>query len=287
MLKSNLKIAFLISGMARNYIYCSPTFKKHILDNCNGDMFISFKRNSRTHYSNSDIINQISLRQRTPISDRIDDIVFLKNLFGNKLKYFNYDDEQYISSLKNEKLKTLHENLQNEEHVINMIDQYARVKNIAEKFEDYCNKTQTPTKYDIVVRLRLDKIWWTQNINITDFIKNAESPKLYLSYINWTKSANNNLPNWIQDYFFMGNKDDMIYIMKDFFTNMYNSYEFTLEHKLNKSPEIQLGNYINSNSNLQQQIVNSEIRYKLCPYYFNFPLYLEGYYIRNYNNKIQ
>ena len=279
---SNLKFAFLISGMTRNYIYCSQTFKKYILDNCDGDVFVSFKQNSRVHYSADDITNQIPLSHRINIDDNIEDSVFLNNLFENKLKYFNYDDEAYISLLKNEKIKNLHEKIANDEYIINMIDQYSRVKNIAEKFEDYC--IQNNAKYDIVVRLRLDRIWWSRNINLNDYIQ--DTSKVYLSYISWIKSPYNNLPNWIQDFMFMGNKDTMIYIMKDFFLNIYNSYDFILEHKLNNSPEIQFGNYINSNTNLTQKIVQSKINNELCAYFYDFHLYLKGYYISNNKNEI-
>jgi hypothetical protein len=278
----NLKFAFLISGMTRNYIYCSQTFKKYILDNCDGDVFVSFKQNSRVHYYADDITNQIPLSHRININDNIEDSVFLNNLFENKLKYFNYDDEDYISLLKNEKIKNLHEKIANDEYVINMIDQYSRVKNIAEKFEDYC--IQNNAKYDIVVRVRLDRIWWTRNINLNDYIE--DTCKVYLSYISWIKSPYNNLPNWIQDFIFMGNKDTMIYIMKDFFLNIYNSYDFILEHKLNNSPEIQFGNYINSNANLTQKIVQSKINNELCAYFYDFHLYLKGYYISNNKNEI-
>ena len=284
MSRSNLKVAFLISGLTRNYIYCSNTFKKYILDNCDGDVFVSFKQNSRFHYSSHDINSQIPLNHIRNIDDNIDDNDFLNSLFENKLKYFNYDDEDYIRFLKNEKIKTLHEKLQNEEHVINMIDQYARVKNIAEKFEEYC--VQNPlAHYDIVVRLRLDRIWWTRNITITDYIEDAS--KIYLSYISWTKSPINNLDNWIQEFFFMGNKDTMIYIMKDFFSNIYNSYDFVLENKSNNSPEIQFGNYINSNPILREKIVESKINNELCAYFHDLPLYLKGYYVGTNKNIIK
>lgn len=283
MTQPNLKFAFLISGMTRNYIYCSQTFKKYILDNCDGDVFVSFKQNSRVHYSLDDIKNKMPVNNIINIDDNIDDSVFLKKLFENKLKYFNYDDEDYISLLKTEKLKNLHEKIANDGHVINMIDQYSRVKNIAEKFEEYC--IQNNAKYDIVVRVRLDRIWWTRNINLNDYIEDPS--KIYLSYIEWSKSSDNNLPNWIQEFFFMGNKDTMIYIMKDFLLNIYNSYDFILEHKLNSSPEIQFGNYINSNTNLTQKIVQSKINNELCAYFYDLPLYLKGYYISNNKNEIK
>lgn len=282
MLKSKLKFAFLISGMTRNYIYCSSSFKKYILDNCDGDVFISIKQNSRINYSLDDIISQIPLNNRINIDDNIDDNIFLNNLFENKLKYFNYDDEDYIDFLKNEKIKTLHEKLQNDGYIINMVDQCSRIKNIAEKFEEYC--IQNNAKYDIVVRLRLDRIWWTRKIAINDYIE--DTSKIYLSYIDWFKSPYTNLPNWIQDFFVMGNKDTMIYIMKDFLLNIYNSYDFILEHKFNNSPEIQFGKYINSNTNLTQKIVQSKINNELCAYFYDLPLYLKGYYISNNKNKI-
>lgn len=104
MTQPKLKFAFLISGMTRNYIYCSSSFKKYILDNCDGDVFVSFKQNSRVHYSADDIKNEIPVNHIINIDDNIDDNIFLNNLFENKLKYFNYDDEDYISLLKTEKL---------------------------------------------------------------------------------------------------------------------------------------------------------------------------------------
>lgn len=62
-----IKVAYLISGMTRNYIYSSHSFKKFIFDNCPGDIFVSFKKDSRIHYSKTEIIEKIPLNERINI----------------------------------------------------------------------------------------------------------------------------------------------------------------------------------------------------------------------------
>ena len=275
MTKHNIKIAFLISGMTRNYIYCSHSFKKYIFDNCDGDIFISFKKNTRIYYSETTKI--LENKDKIFIDDKIDDHVFLKCLFQDKLKYFDYDDEEYIERLKAEKIATINDNLKSESGIL---DQYARVRNIAEKFEIYKNNNNS--HYDIIVRLRLDRIWWLNEIKIEDYI--FDKSKVYISYVDWHKSKYNEFTQWAQDFFIMGNLDLMIYIMKNFFESIYSSYEFTLEHELNKSAEIQFANYINSNKLLENKIVNSNIRFTLCALYCDRPLYLTGYLVGTYKN---
>ena len=273
----NLKIAFLISGMSRNYIYCSHTFKKCIFDNCNGDIFISFKKNSRTYYSHDEINEKIQIKKRYLIDDKINDLDFLKYLFKDKLKYFNYDDEEYIEKLVNDKLSTINDNLKNE---IGILDQYARVRNIAEKFEIYKNNNNV--KYDIIVRLRLDKLWWVNDIKLDSYV--FDKSKIYISYIDWHKSKYNEFTQWAQEFFIMGNVDLMLYIMKNFFDNIYNSYDFILENELNKAPEMQFANFINSNKLLENKIINSDIRFNLCALYCDRPLYFSGYFVGTYKN---
>lgn len=269
------KIAFLISGHARNFIYTTFSFKKYVFDICeNADIFISFKENSRIHYSNQEINDKIIKQYQIPIDDIINDSIYLKYMFGEKLKYFDYDNEIYIQQLINNKLNSIHESIK---HKISLgvLDQYARVKNIAEIFEKYIYENKC--NYDIIIRLRLDHLWWVSNLYIDKFI--IDKNKLYFSYINWEKSKYNNLPNWIQDFFFMGNQNLMLYIMKNFYENLYTSVEFINDHELNNSPEIQLGNYINSNKNLVDKIIVSKISFNLNALVVKRPLYLYGYFV--------
>lgn len=270
MMSSTIKVAYLISGMTRNYIYSSHSFKKYLFDNCPGDVFVSFKRGTRTHYSKKEIVERIPVNERININDTIDDLSFLKYLFSTNLKYFNYDDEEYIEKMMSDKISTLNEDLKHEKGIL---DQYARVKNIAEKFEYYKNKNGIT--YDIVVRIRLDRIWWINSVNIRDYI--ADKSKIYISYIDWKKSKYNEFTEWAQDFIFMGDAELMLYIMKDFFNNIYNSYDFVLEDKMNKSVEIQFANYINSNKLLENKIINSNIRFTTAALYCDRPSYLSGY----------
>jgi len=267
---STIKVAYLISGMTRNYIYSSHSFKKYIFDNCPGDLFVSFKRGTRTHYSKKEILERIPANERININDNIDDLSVLKYLFSSNLKYFNYDDEEYIEKIISDKISKLREDLIHEKGIL---DQYARVKNIAEKFEYYKNKNGIT--YDIVVRIRLDKIWWINSVNICDYI--VDKSKIYISYIDWKKSKYNTFTEWAQDFIFMGDVDLMLYIMKNFINNIYSSYEFILEDKMNKSVEIQFANYINSNKLLENKIINSNIRLTTSALYCERPLYLSGY----------
>jgi hypothetical protein len=271
------KVAYLISGMTRNYIYSSHSFKKFIFDNCPGDVFVSFKRGTRSHYSKKEIIEQIPATEIININDNIDDLSFLKYLFKHKLKYFNYDDDEYIENMITEKIKTLPEELNCEKGIL---DQYARVKNIAEKFEYYKNIHNIT--YDIVVRIRLDRLWWINNVKISDYI--FDKSKIYISYIDWKKSKYNEFTEWAQDFIFMGNTELMIYIMKDFINSIYNSYDFVLEDKMNKSVEIQFANYINSNKLLENKIINSNIRFTSAALYCKRPLYFSGYLVGDAKN---
>lgn len=269
-----LKIAFLISGCARNYIYTTFSFKRYVFDRCkNADIFISFKENSRDYYSKEET-DKIIKEYYIPIEDKIKDSTYLNSMFGDKLKYFGYDDEKYIQKLINDKVDNIDDSLK-DKISLHVIDQYARVKNIAEIFENYI--IENNVDYDIVVRLRLDKLWWVTNIDLDRFL--IDKNKLYLSYINWKKSKYNNLPNWIQDFFFMGEKNLMLYIMKDFLNKLYVSSEFINEHELNCAPEIQLGNYINSNTYLINKIIPSTIRFNLNALGIRRPLYLGGYFV--------
>lgn len=272
-----LKIAFLISGQARNFIYTTFSFKKYVFDNCkNADIFISFKENSRIFYSNEEINKEIIESYKIPIDDRIKDQVYLKFMFGEKLKYFDYDDEIYIKNLINNKLISLKETIKSKIQM-SVLDQYARVKNIAEIFEKYSRDNNI--NYDIIIRLRLDKLWWVSNIDIENFL--VDKTKLYFSYIEWKKSKYNNLPNWIQDYYFMGEKNLMLYVMKNFFENLYNSEEFIDEDNHNSSPEVQLGHYVNSDNYLKTKVIVSTIRFNLYALLVNRPLYLKGYFVGN------
>jgi hypothetical protein len=270
MSSTSIKVAYLISGITRNYIYSSHSFKKYIFDNCPGDVFVSFKRGTRTHYLKNEIIEKIPAKERININDNIDDLTFLKYLFASNLKYFNYDDEEYIEQMKATKISNLQSNINN--HLF-VLDQFARVKNIAEKFEIYKNRYDV--SYDVVVRIRLDRIWWINNINIQDYI--VDKNKIYISYIDWKKSKYNEFTEWAQDFIFMGDTNLMLYIMKDFFDNIYNSSDFILEDKMNISAEIQFANYINSNKILENKIVNSDIRFTLAALHCDRPLYLSGY----------
>jgi hypothetical protein len=77
----------------------------------------------------------------------------------------------------------------------------------------------------------------------------------------------------------MGEKNVMLFIMKDFLNNLYNSVNFLNEHELNYAPEIQFGNYINSNTYLIDKIIPSTIRFNLNALHVKRPLYLNGYFV--------
>lgn len=278
-----LKIAFLISGEARNYIYTTFSFKKFVFNYCkSADIYISFKKNSRIHYAKKDIDKKIIKKYQIPIDDIIKDEVYLSSMFGEKLKYFGYDNEVYINKIVEDKYNSI-DNEFKKYVSIPTLDQYARVKNIAEIFEAETNKKDI--KYDIVVRLRLDRLWWVTKLDIEKYI--IDKNKIYFSYINWKKSKFNRLPNWIQDFFFMGNSDLILYIIKDFFNNLYTSKEYLEENENNNAPELQLGNYINSNINLKNNIEYTNINKNLCALLIERPLYLKGYLVGTYKDVLK
>lgn len=276
-----LKIAFLISGEARNYIYTTFSFKKYVFDCCkDADVYISFKNNSRKYFLKDEIERNIPKKYEIPIDDTISDEIYLSSMFGNSLKYFGYDDEDYIKKIIEDKYSSVDDELKKYISLATL-DQYARVKNIAEIFES--NKKNI--KYDILVRLRLDKLWWVSKLEIEKYI--TDKNMIYFSYIDWKKSEITGLPNWIQDFFFMGNPDLMLYIMKDFINRLYNSKEYLEEHELNSAPELQLGFYINSNLYFKKFIKASKINKNLCALLIERPLYLKGYYIGTYKDVLK
>jgi hypothetical protein len=271
-----LKIAFLISGEARNFIYTTFSFKKYVFDSCkNADIYISFKENSRTRYTKEEV-NNLPEKYKTPLSDDIPDEIYLNAVFGEKLKYFGYDDEIYIKKLIDEKLESISEDLK-KYATIGVLDQYARVRNIAEIFQK-----EAVSSYDIIVRLRLDSLWWVTKLEIEKYINNLN--KIYFSYINWKRSKYNGNPNWIQDFFFMGKPELVLYVMKNFFNELYTSKEYLEEHELNNAPELQLGNYINSNKYFKNLIEVSKINRNLCALAVKRPAYLKGYLVGTYND---
>jgi hypothetical protein len=271
-----LKIAFLISGEARNFIYTTFSFKKYIFNFCkDADIYISFKKNSRLIYGENDVKNILS-SYKIPINDNISDETYLNTVFGEKLKYFGYDDEIYIQNLINQKLQTIDEDLI--KYVsIGVLDQYARVKNIAEIFQK-----KALSRYDIIVRLRLDSLWWVSKMEVEKYI--TDKNKIYFSYINWKKSKYNGKPNWIQDFFFMGRPELVLYTMKNFLNELYTSKSYLEDHELNNSPELQLGNYVNSNIYLKNYIIVSKINRNLCALRVKRPFYLDGYLVGTYND---
>jgi hypothetical protein len=270
------KIAFLISGEARNFIYTTFSFKKYIFNFCkDADIYISFKKNSRLIYGENDVKNILS-SYKIPINDNISDETYLNTVFGEKLKYFGYDDEIYIQNLINQKLQTIDEDLI--KYVsIGVLDQYARVKNIAEIFQK-----KALSRYDIIVRLRLDSLWWVSKMEVEKYI--TDKNKIYFSYINWKKSKYNGKPNWIQDFFFMGRPELVLYTMKNFLNELYTSKSYLEDHELNNSPELQLGNYVNSNIYLKNYIIVSKINRNLCALRVKRPFYLDGYLVGTYND---
>jgi len=271
-----LKIAFLISGEARNFIYTTFSFKKNVFNFCkDADIYISFKKDSRISYSENDTKN-ILTQYKIPINDNITDEIYLNAIFGEKLKYFGYDDEIYIENLINTKFESLEHDLK--KYVSRgVLDQYARVKNIAEIFQKNAD-----CRYDIIVRLRLDSLWWVSKLEIEKYIHNKN--KIYFSYIDWQRSKYNGNTNWIQDFFFMGNPELMLYVMKNFINELYISKEYLVQHELNYAPELQLGNFINSNLYLKKYIIVSKINKKLCALRLKRPFYLDGYLVGTYKD---
>ena len=79
----------------------------------------------------------------------------------------------------------------------------------------------------------------------------------------------------------MGEKNLMLYVMKNFFENLYNSEEFIDEDNHNSSPEVQLGHYVNSDNYLKTKVIVSTIRFNLYALLVNRPLYLKGYFVGN------
>jgi len=278
-----LKIAFLISGQARNYIYTTFSFKKFVFNYSNdADIYISFKKNSRNMYSKEEINKKIIPQYQIPIDDNITDKTYLSMMFGENLKYFGYDDEEYIQKIIKEKLDSLSsiDSQLKKDEVISTLDQYARVKNIAEIFERVSSK-----KYDIIVRLRLDKLWWVSKLEIEKYI--IDKTKIYFSYIDFEHKSMINglvLPNWIQDFFFMGNTDLVLYVMKDFFDKLYTMNKKMVSHNSNNAPEIQLGYYINLNNYITPYIIPSNINKNLCSLGIRRKLYLDGYFVGTYND---
>jgi hypothetical protein len=200
--------------------------------------------------SDADIF--ISFQQNSKFEDNIkDDKQFCENLFGKRLKYFGFDDEEYINTIKNTRYDYVMSKHNVEQQYINKIkfslDQFARAKNIAEKFEQY--EIENNCNYDIIVKFRLDRFYWTSPVNFRLFM---DSDKLYVPYryINWSPEVP------------MGNKKLALYAMKNFVLNMYENIDLRDEiiqtQYLNLLPEVQYALFVNNEEIFKGQI-------KECP----------------------
>lgn len=277
-MEKKLKVAFLISGRSRYYIYQAHTFLHKVFRHCNADIYISFQANSKLNLNKNDVDQLVPKHLKINIDDDIDDKVYLTSLFGDKLKHFGYDNEEYINSIINSKINSIKNNNNDSvnidyEVVKFKLDQYARVKNIAEIFES-CVLTNNET-YDVIVRTRLDQLFWIDDFNLNQYITDTNA--LYVNYrLDWDISPINNKPNWIRDFFYFGNPSLMLYLMKNFVTNMYNSNCLS-QNNINYAPEVEIAKFINSDIYLNNKTKTINLPDCLC--LFTSQLYINGYYL--------
>jgi hypothetical protein len=84
------------------------------------------------------------------------------------------------------------------------------------------------------------------------------------------------MSNWVKDFFFFGNQDMMIYLMKNFIDKIYTDIDCLCSNNLNISPEIQLATFVNTDTNLKNKLKQIKI---IDSCFYHIGMYRSGYYL--------
>ncbi|XWV26175.1 hypothetical protein QJ857_gp0903 [Tupanvirus soda lake] len=165
-----MKFAICFSGSIRDFPSCFPSLKRYVLDNLNADIFLHLWKMENVSKLNTDVnfkwrndtcTEQYVIEQLKPIRHVID----------------TYSDEwenKIIAESKVDTKKFTNDKLKN--YGTNACGMYYKIHKANELLNEYCEKTGT--KYDIIIRARLDFIW-EDNVFPNDF-RNANDQCVYL-----------------------------------------------------------------------------------------------------------
>ena len=185
-----MKFAICFSGSIRDFPTCFPSLKRYVLNNLNADIFLHLwkmedmsKLDASVNFKwKKDLCNeQYVIDQLKPVRHVIDK--YSKEWEDKIISESGVD----IARLNDLKLKS---------YGINACGMYYKIMKSFELMEDYCQTTGT--KYDIVIRARLDFIW-EDHILPTHF-STADDNRIFL--IKDRYATHSRLPN--NDKFFGG-----------------------------------------------------------------------------------
>jgi len=164
-----MKFAICFSGSIRDFDTCFPSIKRYVLDNLNADIFL--------HLWKMPDVSQLSCNNFKWRNDACSEEYVINCLKPIKYVIDSYNDDWEkliikesgidVSKLSNEKSRN---------YGINACGMYYKIYQSFKLLEEYCQ--ETGTKYDIIIRARLDFIW-QDHLHVEDFA-NATDKDIFL-----------------------------------------------------------------------------------------------------------
>jgi len=164
-----MKIAICFSGSIRDFPTCLPSLKRYLLDNLNADIFLHLWKMDNT----SELETDVNFKWRNDscaedyVIDQLKPVSHVIDKYSEEWKTKIIND----SCIKIDKLDAYLKS-----YAINACGMYYKINKCFELVEDYCGKNNT--KYDIVIRARLDFIF-EDHVLEKDFI-NFTDNKIFL-----------------------------------------------------------------------------------------------------------
>jgi hypothetical protein len=240
------RIAIIVSGRTRNFPMTLKNFMDNIVVPNNADVFILFQRNTRLTCDHVPIPNN--------------DMKHIKKVLGKNLKHISFTDDDYDKEFS-ETMEACNRNIQDlmippsqlRHNILDNkispypIDQYLKIRKIAIILEEYEKKNNI--KYDIVVRSRIDHIFYENKIELNGHLGKVLTNNGEYFFV--ATRDNIEMPNifWASELLVFGTHDIMLKILKNF---IYQYGKFRLgEGKRNQfeniilAQEIQFGLYLN------------------------------------------
>jgi hypothetical protein len=156
-----MKVAVCFSGSIRDFPSCYPSMKRYLLDNLNADIFLHL-------WKMSDVANLDTNVHFKWKNDACQEQYVIDNLKPVKYVIDNYSQEWEDKILKECRVDTnkfVNDKLKN--YGVNACGMYYKINKAFELMEEHSRLSGT--KYDLVIRARLDFIW-EDNILLENFI---------------------------------------------------------------------------------------------------------------------
>jgi len=284
-----LKMALLITGTIRNYKENYLTWKKHLLDLYDVDIFFHTYNISGYH---NDIYNNKNINTK----------IFNENEIINLLNPKKYIIDDFTIKLNEFKKTIVSQCLRNgspkPEFIKAQLYSIYQANNLKKEYEKENN-----IEYDIVIKIRFDTIF-NSNFDVNDIklIYNYENIILCgnenIKVMKYKTACENCINNFNKQYFVKciehSDISDIVLISKsniiDFYANIYNEYDLFINimfiNTLNLIGKNNIDKYQNiiceNNKKIYYNIPNS-----ICPYPEKIlPMYLKNYTLLNYSMKL-